>query len=137
MTAAGLALGLKHLESPTRVMAVCISSRASEFTPDIERHAARAAERLGIATRLTAGDLTLIDDYAAIGYGVLTPSLVGVIRLFARPHGMVVDPVYNAKVVLALFDWIADGRVPNGATVVYVNTGGGPAIHDYGEALCG
>ena len=137
MTAAGLALGLKHLGSPMRVMGVCISSRAAEIAPEIECHAARAAERLGIATRLSAEDLTLIDDYAAIGYGVLTPALVDVIRRFARLHGMIIDPVYNAKVVLALVDRIAAGRVPKGATVVYVNTGGSPATYDYAEALAG
>ena len=79
----------------------------------------------------------MIDDYAAIGYGVLTPPLVDVIRRFARLHGMVVDPVYNAKVALALVDRIAAGRIPKGATVVYVNTGGGPATYDYGEQLSG
>jgi 1-aminocyclopropane-1-carboxylate deaminase/D-cysteine desulfhydrase-like pyridoxal-dependent ACC family enzyme len=118
-------------------MGVCISSSAEEIAPEIERHAARAAERLGIATRLSAEDLTLIDDYAAIGYGVLTPALVDVIRRFARLHGMIIDPVYNAKVVLALVDRIAAGRVPKGATVVYVNTGGSPATYDYAEALAG
>ena len=134
MTAAGLALGLKHLGSPMRVMGVCISSRAAEIAPEIDRHAARAAERLGIATRLSADDLTLIDDYAAIGYGALTPALVDVIRRFARLHGMIVDPVYNAKVVLALVDQVVAGRIPKGATVVFVNTGGGPAIYNYARS---
>lgn len=137
MTAAGLALGLKHLGSPMRVTGVCISSRAMHLEPEIESHAARAAERLGIPTRLGAEDLTLADDYVASGYGVLTPPLVNVIRRFARLHGMIVDPVYNAKVALALVDRIAAGRIPRGATVVYVNTGGGPATYEYGEELHG
>lgn len=137
MTAAGLALGLKHLGSPIRVMGVCISSRAAEIAPEIERHAARAAARLGIATRLSADDLTLIDDYATIGYGVVTPALVDVIRRFARLHGMIIDPVYNAKVGLALVDRVAARRIPKGATVVFVNTGGSPATYDYAEALAG
>jgi len=137
MTAAGLALGLKHLGSPMRVVGVCIASCAAELAPEIERHAARAADALGIPTRLCAEDLTLVDDYAAIGYGVVTPPLIDVIRRFARLHGMVVDPVYNAKVALALVDGIAAGRIPRGASVVYVNTGGSPAIYDYAETLAG
>lgn len=135
MTAAGLALGLKHLGSPARVVGVCISSSTADLTPEIERHAARAAERLGIRTRLDACDFTLIDRYAATGYGALTPALVEAMRRFARLHGMVIDPVYNAKVALALGDWTAEG-VRRGATIVYVNTGGGPAIYDYNEAIC-
>jgi 1-aminocyclopropane-1-carboxylate deaminase/D-cysteine desulfhydrase-like pyridoxal-dependent ACC family enzyme len=137
MTAAGLALGLKHLRSPMRVTGVCIGSRAADLAPEVERHAARAAERLGLATRLRATDLTLLDDRADSGYGVLTHSLVDVIHRFARLHGMVIDPVYNAKVALALAERTAGGQIPEGATVVYVNTGGGPAIYDYAADLGG
>jgi 1-aminocyclopropane-1-carboxylate deaminase/D-cysteine desulfhydrase-like pyridoxal-dependent ACC family enzyme len=137
MTVAGLALGLKHLGSPARVTGICISSPAAELAPEIERHAARAAERLGISTRLHAGDLTLVDDYAAIAYGALTPPLVGVIRRFARAHGLVIDPVYNAKVALAIVERTAAGLIPKGATVVYVNTGGSPATYGYAQALAG
>jgi 1-aminocyclopropane-1-carboxylate deaminase/D-cysteine desulfhydrase-like pyridoxal-dependent ACC family enzyme len=136
MTAAGLTLGLKHLNSPARVTGVCISTRAAELAPEIEFHAARAAERLRLSTGLSAADLTLLDDQVDIGYGVVTPALVGVIRWFARLHGMVIDPVYNAKVALALVEHVATGRIPKGATVVYVNTGGGPAIYDSAAALC-
>ena len=57
------------------------------------------------------------------------------IRRFARAHGMVIDPVYNAKVALALVKAAASGRIPKGARVVLVNTGGGPAIYDYAAAL--
>ena len=136
MTAAGLALrpqasGLadaRHGRLHSRPRGES-SRRRSNATPH--------ARPRGWASRHASApeDLTLIDDYAAIGYGVLTPSLVDVIRRFARLHGMIIDPVYNAKVVLALFDQIAAGRVPKGATVVYVNTGGSPATYDYAEAL--
>lgn len=136
MTAAGLALGLKHLGSPMRVVGVSVSARAAELGPEIERHAARAAARLGIPTRLHAGDVTLIDRHAATGYGTLTPALVAVMRRFARLHGMVVDPVYNAKVALALVEEVGRGTVPAGAGGVFMNTDDSPAIYDYADVLC-
>lgn len=137
MTAAGLALGLKHLGSPMRVTGVCVGSRAADLAPEIEWHAARAAERLGLATRLGAGDLTLVDDHVDSGHGILTPQLIDMIHRFARLHGMIIDPVYNAKVALTLVERIAAGRIPKGVTVIYVNTGGAPAIYDYGRELGG
>ncbi len=136
MTAAGLALGLKHLGSSMRVTAVCIASRAVDLAPEIEFHAARAADRLGLATRLTAADLILADDHPEMEYGMVTPGLVAVIRRFARLHGMVIDPVYNAKVALALVERVATGRIAKGSTVVLFNTGGGPAIYNSAAALC-
>src|SRR5690606_9682633 len=45
MTAAGLALGLKHLGSPVQVVGVCIAGNAAELGEAVEEHAARAAER--------------------------------------------------------------------------------------------
>ncbi|HTV67147.1 MAG TPA: pyridoxal-phosphate dependent enzyme [Rhizobiaceae bacterium] len=137
MTAGGLALGLKHLGAPTRVVGVSSASAASVLLPAIEWQAARAAERLGLLTRLAARDLTIVDDYIGAGYGTLTPRAAETIRLFARLHGMVVDPVYNANVVLAIRDHAASGKIPRGATVVYVNTGGGPAIFNYSAELAG
>jgi 1-aminocyclopropane-1-carboxylate deaminase/D-cysteine desulfhydrase-like pyridoxal-dependent ACC family enzyme len=137
MTVGGLAFGLKHLGAPTRVVGVSSSSASSVLLPAIEWQAARAAERLGLPTRLAASDLTIVDDYIGAGYGALTPRAAETIRLFARLHGMVVDPVYNANVVLAIRDYAASGKIPPGATVVYVNTGGGPAIFNYSAELAG
>lgn len=137
MTAAGLALGLKHLGAASRVAAVSVTSAAAALRSAVIWQAARAAERLDIPTRLHGDDLTIIDDYAGAGYGVLTDRAADKMRLFTRLHGMIVDPVYNANVVLAICDRIESGHVPPGATVVYVNTGGLPAIFSYGAQLAG
>lgn len=137
MTAAGLALGLKHLGAPARVHGVCIARPAAALSGDVIDHAARAATRLGIATRLSPGDLVLADETLAPGYGIVTPDLREVVRHMARAHGLVLDPIYNAKVALCLFRRIASGAVPRGATVVLVNTGGAPAIYAHAAELDG
>jgi D-cysteine desulfhydrase/L-cysteate sulfo-lyase len=137
MTAAGLALGLKHLGVATQVIGVCVASAAAELGPAILHHAQRAAGRLGLPTRLAAGDVRLVDAYVAPGYGQLTPALVAAMRRFAREHGLVLDPVYNAKVGLALIEAVAAGSVPAGARVVMFNTGGAPAIYHYAAGLAG
>lgn len=137
MTAAGLALGLKHLGSAAKVVGISIASDAARLSDTLEDHAARAAERLGIATRLEAGDIILVDDYVAPGYGVLTPALADTIRRFARQHGIVLDPVYNAKVARALVDRVEAGCISKGAKVVMINTGGAPAIYQYAAGLAG
>jgi len=135
MTVAGLALGMKHLGAPTRVTGVCISRRAADLLPDILWQAGRATAALGLSTPLEAGDLTLDDGQIGAGYGVVTAGLREVIRRYARAHGMVLDPVYNAKVALALVRQVESGMIRPGATVVQVNTGGGPAIFDYAADL--
>lgn len=137
MTVAGLALGLKHLGGTARIVGVCTGSAAAQLAPSILGHAERAADRLGLSTRLASGDVTLIDAYVPPGYGQLTPALVAAIRRFAREHGLVLDPVYNAKVGLALIEAAASGAIPAGARVVQFNTGGAPAIYHYAAGLAG
>lgn len=137
MTVAGLALGLKHLGVPGRVVGVSSASAAAPLLMAIEWQAERAAKRLGLSTRLARDDLTIVDDYIAAGYGQLTPRGAEAVRHFARLHGMTVDPVYNANVALAICDQAASGAIQRGATVVYVNTGGGPAIFTHGADLAG
>jgi D-cysteine desulfhydrase/L-cysteate sulfo-lyase len=135
MTAAGLALGLKHLGATTRVHGVCIARPAPGLAGDVVDHSARAAARLGIATRLEPGDVALEDDVRAPGYGIVTSEIAAVVRRVARAHGLIPDPVYNAKVALCLFRRVETGAIPRGATVVLVNTGGAPATYVHASAL--
>lgn len=137
MTVAGLALGLKHLGSPMRVVGVSTGNSAAQLMPEILHHAKRAAERLGLATRLDDIDLTLLDDPIGAAYGAVTPPLTDAIRRFARLHGLIVDPVYNAKVAFTLIQHAANGKIPKGATAVYINTGGSPAVFGFGAELGG
>ena len=135
MTASGLALGLKHLGAPARVHGVCIARPATAMAGEVVAHAARAAARLGIETRLAPGDVALEDDVLAPGYGIVTPELRDVVRRVARAQGLILDPVYNAKVALCLLRRVATGAIARGATVVLVNTGGAPAIYAHAAEL--
>ncbi len=48
---------------------------------------------------------------------------------------MVLDPVYNGKTMAALIDQIRDGAIGPEQSVVYVNTGGGPALFAYADEI--
>jgi len=137
MTVAGMALGLKHLGSNAHVTGVCIARSAEELNRDIRWHAERAAVRLDVSTRLIENDVTLLDQYLGPGYGVVTQEVRETVRNVARLHGMVLDPVYNAKTALALIDQARSGVIAPGATVVLFNTGGGPGIYPHNAALRG
>ena len=123
MTMAGLALGLKHLSCPTRVVGVCMEPQAAAG-PQIVDFARRGAELLGLSTRVERDDFDLVDDYLGAGCA----ALVAPIELVARHHGLVLDPVYNARTMLALVDRVRAGGLNATQTVVYLNTGGSPAL---------
>ena len=130
MTMAGLVLGIKHLSCRARVVGVCMEPQAAAG-PQIVDFARRAAELLGLSTRVARDDFDLVDEYLGAGYA----ALVAPIELVARHHGLVLDPVYNARTMLALVDRVRAGGLTAAQTVVYLNTGGSPALFGAADEL--
>ena len=135
MTMAGLVLGLKHLGCRARVVGVSAESKAEELGDPIIDYARRAAQLIGISTVVERDDFDLVDDHVHSGYGVVTAPIVETIRLVARQHGMVLDPVYNGKAMLSLLDHVRSGNITPEQTVIYINTGGTPALFAHNAEL--
>ena len=68
-------------------------------------------------------------------YGIVTQAGLDAIQLLARTEGILLDPVYTSKAVSGLIDQIRTGVIPTGSTVVYVHTGGTPALFAYAPEL--
>jgi 1-aminocyclopropane-1-carboxylate deaminase/D-cysteine desulfhydrase-like pyridoxal-dependent ACC family enzyme len=56
-------------------------------------------------------------------------------RLAAQLEGLILDPVYTAKAMAGLMDLARQGRWHAGEDVVFLHTGGGPALFAYAEVL--
>ena len=57
------------------------------------------------------------------------------IRLVAETEGLILDPVYSGKAMAGLIDHIRQGRLGADHTVVFLHTGGLPALFAYAEDL--
>ena len=57
------------------------------------------------------------------------------LRLVAGTEGIILDPVYSAKAMAGLIDHARTGRIGPGQTVVFVHTGGTPALFAYAAEL--
>ena len=62
------------------------------------------------------------------GYGVPSEAGIAATRLFARTEGIVLDPVYTGKAAAGMIAHIRQGRFGRDDAVVFVHTGGTPAI---------
>ena len=135
-THAGLALGVKALGLPIRVQGYSPSrgdeARRKEGVAAIGNEAAGI---LGLDVRLAAEELENTDAYVGETYGVVTQAGLDAVRLLARTEGILLDPVYTGKAVSGIIDRIGGGEIPAGATVVYVHTGGTPALFAYAPEL--
>jgi len=73
-------------------------------------------------------DATVLDEYIGGGYGIPSPEGDEAIELLARTEGIVLDPVYTAKAMAALIDWIRTGRLSERDHVMFWHTGGQLAL---------
>jgi D-cysteine desulfhydrase family pyridoxal phosphate-dependent enzyme len=135
MTPAGLQLGLKALGRRTRVVCISPISWQEDRPTDIARLANRAAALLGIETRLEAGEVEASEAYIGPGYGIVTGGCREALRLAAATEGLILDPVYTGKALAGLIDHVRQGRWRAGRQLVFVHTGGVPALFAYADDL--
>ena len=78
-------------------------------------------------------DVRLTDAFFAPGYGQLNPATVEAMELAARAEALILDPVYTGK---TMADFIQRARQAEpGQSLLFIHTGGTPALFAYGEAL--
>jgi 1-aminocyclopropane-1-carboxylate deaminase/D-cysteine desulfhydrase-like pyridoxal-dependent ACC family enzyme len=88
---------------------------------------------LGLTTRLSSADMDVTFDHIAPGYGKLSSECVEAISLLARTEGVLVDPTYTGKAMAALVHDARQDRFPDEKRIVFVHTGGAPALFAYSE----
>jgi len=71
------------------------------------------------------------DEYVGPGYSLPTPAMAEAVRLFAQTEGILLDPVYTGKAAAGLIDLIRKGTLKKGESVLFVHTGGSPALYAY------
>ena len=135
-TQAGLVLGTLALGRPWTV---------AGYTP-IARPARRerlaevvnaAADLLDLDVRATADDVMNYESELGPGYARLTDEAIAALRLVAQTEGVLLDPVYTAKAMSGLIRQVRAGAFRPEESVVFVHTGGTPAIFSYAEELAG
>ncbi|WON78525.1 D-cysteine desulfhydrase [Serratia sp. UGAL515B_01] len=127
-THAGLAVGLQQQLPEVELIGVTVSRRVIDQLPKVEQLQKSVAGLLGIET-LTP--ITLWDDYFAPHYGVPNDEGMAAVKLLAQQEGMLLDPVYTAKAMAGLIDGISQKRFRDKGPILFIHTGGAPALFAY------
>jgi D-cysteine desulfhydrase family pyridoxal phosphate-dependent enzyme len=127
-TEAGLVLGAKLWNAPYEPYGVAVSGGESFKLQRAYRIANGAAEMIGTTARVTEKDLITDQGYIGQGYGIATPEGVAAIRLLAETEGVLLDPTYTAKAMACLIDHVRSRRLEPSSTIVFLHTGGIPAL---------
>ena len=135
MTPAGLHLGSVALGRSTRVVAVNPSRWDEPREGAIANIATATARRLGIDLVVTPDQVHNEPNYVGEKYGVLSDAAREAFLLVARTEGIILDPVYSSKSMSGLIGHIREGRLGRDDTVVFLHSGGMPAVFAYAEDL--
>jgi D-cysteine desulfhydrase family pyridoxal phosphate-dependent enzyme len=130
-TQAGLVLGAKYLNSDFQIVGVNPVDWIEDVPSEIARIANEAAMRLGVNLSVNPSEIINLGEYVGEGYGKLTPEAVEAIKLVARTEGILLDPVYSGKAMAALIDRIHRKAIESDETVLFLHTGGVPALFAY------
>lgn len=69
-------------------------------------------------------NFSITDSYCFGGYAKIDESLVRFINTFRQEHGVLLDPVYTAKMMYGILDDVEQGRIPKNTRILAIHTGG-------------
>jgi L-cysteate sulfo-lyase len=128
-TQAGLVVGAAACLPGTRVVGIDIDAEPERVKADVIAYGRGAAELLGHA--FDEADVDVVAGHAGPAYGVPHRATVEAIRLAAALEALVLDPVYSGKGLAGLVALIREGRWTKDQDIVFIHTGGTPALFAY------
>lgn len=130
-TFAGVLLGIDVLRLGWRSFGISVAPEGAWEQSGVEPYeniARSAAALVGMDFRLAPERYRLLFDYVGPAYGAVTPACADAVRMVARSDGVLLDPVYTGKAMAGLIDLVRRGEIEKGRTVVFLHTGGTPAL---------
>jgi len=106
-----------------------------ERLENMARIANQAAVRLGLDITLAPRDFVNDDSYVGERYGIPTPDGIAALKLVATQEGILLDPVYTSKAMAKLIADIGAAQVDRRTPILFMHTGGAPALFGYSREL--
>ncbi|WP_282609554.1 D-cysteine desulfhydrase family protein [Pelagibius sp. Alg239-R121] len=128
-TQAGLVVGAAQCLPRTRVVGIDIDAEPDRVEADVMTYAQEAANLLGVS--FSAEDVEVVAGHAGPAYGVPHAATLEAMKLAGRHEALALDPVYSAKGLAGLIALIREGRWRKGEDLVFIHTGGAPALFAY------
>ena len=135
-TQAGLLLGADVLGADWRITGLAPSEKGDP-QDNVSRLYNEAAELLQLDNRIEPA-IVLSENAAQGGYAQLSSQAAEAIRLLAGTEAILLDPVYSGKGFARLIEIMKQGQYREDAdAVIFLHTGGAPALFAYADGLSG
>jgi D-cysteine desulfhydrase len=130
-THAGLVTGFQATNSGIPVIGINVSRKKAEQEDIVFDLANRTSAHLGVKAKIDREAVVCFDQYVGPGYSLPTAEMAEAVRLLARLECILMDPVYTGKAMAGLIDLVRRGHFSPEEKVLFVHTGGSPALYAY------
>jgi 1-aminocyclopropane-1-carboxylate deaminase/D-cysteine desulfhydrase-like pyridoxal-dependent ACC family enzyme len=134
-TGSGMVVGQLALGLKCPVRSISPIKWPWDTQEDMAQIADAAGKLIGLDLGIGREQIDVSFDYIGPGYGSLSGGGCEAIALLARTEGIILDPSYTGKAMAGLIDDVRQGRLHAGEKVVFIHTGGTPALFAYAEKL--
>jgi len=134
-THAGLLVGLQGREAQIPLIGVNVRRPRVEQERNVLALADATADLIGLSRPIDADAVTALEDWVGPGYSLPTPQMIEAVRMAARFEGLLLDPVYTGNAMAGLIGLVRQGRFGADDNVLFVHTGGSPALFAYQDVL--
>lgn len=134
-THAGLVVGFAGSNSNIPVIGINISRKKDVQEDLVYNLVEKTANRVGIKGGIVREAVQCFEEYVGPGYSLPTAEMAEAVQLLARTEGILLDPVYTGKAFAGLIDLVRKGYFKKGENVLFVHTGGSPALFAYMENI--
>ena len=130
-THAGMLCGMTGTNSGIPISGMNVSRTKEAQEEIVMKLAEETADKLSIRGGIAREDVVCYGDYVGPGYSIPTDSMAEAVKMFAETEAILLDPVYSGKAAAGLIDLVRKGHFPQGSRVLFLHTGGSPALYAY------
>jgi len=136
-THAGLVTGCYGNNSNIPVIGINVSRSKVDQEELVYNLVQRTAEHVGVHSGISRETVVCFDEYVGPGYSLPTAEMAEAVRMLARLEGVLIDPVYTGKAMAGLIDLVRKGAFNKDENILFIHTGGSPALYVYMSDILG
>ena len=130
----GLMLAAKNLGLDWRFTGVTVNYDMP-LDDYIFQHSEDIRDLLDLPVTFNASDMRVLNQFVGEGYGVMTQEVAEAMHLCARTDALILDPNYTGTTMAALINDVRTGQLQPDADVIFLHSGGLPAVFTYADEL--
>lgn len=130
-TQAGILIGKKIYYPELEVFGISAGDSKEEIKSTTEILIKEFEVEHSLNLNVDKNEIIVLEGYFGEGYGIPSKELISIVKLVAQLEGVFLDPVYNGKAMIGLIDLIKNKKIKPNSNILFLHSGGGPAIFSY------